>query len=108
MTGTNKDPGTRAGKKTDEQKAIHWKGPPRLQSDARRHIGDVTAFRFVSPRFYYAPYSPKATARHGFASQMNERSDALVSRRLHRGAGELGFRDFPGLLTAKENRTGSR
>jgi hypothetical protein len=24
------------------------------------------------------------------------------------GAGALGFRDFPGLLAAKENRTGSR
>jgi hypothetical protein len=27
---------------------------------------------------------------------------------LEHEAGELGFRDFPGLLTAKENRTGSR
>src|ERR1700723_3314391 len=29
-------------------------------------------------------------------------------KRSKHGAGALGFRDFPGLLTAKENRTGSR
>jgi hypothetical protein len=28
--------------------------------------------------------------------------------RSHNGAGALGFRDFSGLLAAKENRTGSR
>ena len=28
--------------------------------------------------------------------------------RSHSGAGALGFRDFSGLLAAKENRTGSR
>jgi hypothetical protein len=28
--------------------------------------------------------------------------------RSNSGAGALGFRDFPGLLAAKENRTGSR
>ena len=31
-----------------------------------------------------------------------------AARRFTNGAGALGFRDFPGLLTAKENRTGSR
>jgi hypothetical protein len=32
----------------------------------------------------------------------------MAAQRFKRGAGALGFRDFPGLLTVKENRTGSR
>jgi hypothetical protein len=40
MTGTNEDPGTRAGKKTNEQKAIHRRGPHVCSRMREGVIGD--------------------------------------------------------------------
>ena len=45
MTGTNEDPGARAGKKANEQKAIHGKGPPTFAVGCAKALLGMTRMR---------------------------------------------------------------
>ena len=76
-------------------------------------VGPQMALSFQSGywgQHWYLGYPEGLAARINETIARRETSKATGggSKASTNGAGALGFRDFPGLLAAKENRTGSR